>query len=50
MWAIREGREAAREIDQYLMEETRLPITGGFVQRDISKIGTHSGKLGLLTE
>ena len=25
VWAIREGREAAREIDRWLMGETRLP-------------------------
>ena len=25
VWAIREGREAAREIDRYLMGATRLP-------------------------
>eukprot|EP01051_Picozoa_sp_SAG22_P003296 SAG22_NODE_159_length_16948_cov_14.480503_4_plen_116_part_00 len=29
VWAIDEGRQAAREIDLELMEITRLPVTGG---------------------
>ncbi|GBC45492.2 glutamate synthase [Rhizophagus irregularis DAOM 181602=DAOM 197198] len=29
VWGINEGRQAAREIDQYLMGNTNLPVTGG---------------------
>eukprot|EP01052_Picozoa_sp_SAG31_P026977 SAG31_NODE_2485_length_5624_cov_2.110206_11_plen_81_part_00 len=29
VWAIDEGRQAAREIDLELMNTTRLPVTGG---------------------
>jgi len=30
---INEGRQCAREVDQYLMQATRLPVTGGIVHR-----------------
>lgn len=35
VWAINEGRQAAREIDLYLMRNTRLPVTGGLQQRSL---------------
>lgn len=31
VWAITEGRQAAREIDLALMGETGLPVTGGVI-------------------
>ncbi|KAF8246691.1 glutamate synthase Glt1 [Wilcoxina mikolae CBS 423.85] len=33
VWGINEGRQCAREVDQYLMQSTRLPVTGGIVNR-----------------
>ncbi|KAI5852147.1 putative glutamate synthase [Tricharina praecox] len=33
VWGINEGRQCAREVDQYLMQSTRLPVTGGIVHR-----------------
>lgn len=32
VWAINEGRQAAREVDAYLMNTSTLPVTGGVVQ------------------
>ncbi|XP_069156175.1 uncharacterized protein [Procambarus clarkii] len=32
VWAINEGRQAAREVDAYLMEFSTLPLNGGVVQ------------------
>ncbi|KAK7070468.1 hypothetical protein SK128_010174 [Halocaridina rubra] len=32
VWAISEGRQAAREIDAYLMDTSVLPLVGGVVQ------------------
>jgi hypothetical protein len=29
---INEGRQCAREVDQYLMKNTQLPVTGGIVK------------------
>ena len=29
VWGINEGRQAAREVDTFLMGESRLPMTGG---------------------
>ena len=31
VWAITEGRQAAREVDDYLMGSSLLPIVGGIV-------------------
>lgn len=31
VWAITEGRQAAREIDLALMGETGLPVSGGII-------------------
>lgn len=31
---INEGRQCAREVDQYLMNSTQLPVTGGIVHRN----------------
>ncbi|KAI9684639.1 MAG: glutamate synthase [NADH] [Trizodia sp. TS-e1964] len=33
VWGINEGRQAAREVDAFLMGSTRLPATGGIVRR-----------------
>jgi len=33
VWGINEGRQAAREVDNYLMHSTQLPVTGGIVRR-----------------
>ena len=38
VWGINEGRQAAREIDTYLMGSTRLPVTGGIEQRPIESL------------
>jgi glutamate synthase (NADPH/NADH) len=35
VWGINEGRQAAREVDQYLMSQTRLPVTGGVQKLDV---------------
>ncbi|KAJ3400407.1 glutamate synthase [NADH], partial [Chytridiales sp. JEL 0842] len=35
VWGINEGRQAAREVDLYLMGNTRLPITGGIEKRPV---------------
>lgn len=32
VWAINEGRQAAREVDAYLMGTSTLPASGGVVQ------------------
>ncbi|KAI5841797.1 glutamate synthase-like protein [Morchella snyderi] len=34
VWGINEGRQCAREVDQYLMDSTQLPVTGGIVLRN----------------
>ena len=31
VWAITEGRQAAREVDKYLMGDTQLPVPGGVI-------------------
>jgi len=33
VWGIREGRDAAAEVDAYLESSTRLPVGAGIVQR-----------------
>ncbi|KXS20657.1 glutamate synthase [Gonapodya prolifera JEL478] len=38
VWGINEGRQAAREIDVYLMGNTRLPVTGGMEHRPIESL------------
>jgi glutamate synthase (NADPH/NADH) len=38
VWGINEGRQAAREIDIYLMGNTRLPVTGGIEQRPVESL------------
>lgn len=35
VWGINEGRQAAREIDLFLMGNTRLPVSGGIEQRPV---------------
>lgn len=34
VWGINEGRMCAREVDQYLMNHTNLPVSGGIVLRN----------------
>ncbi|KAJ3114572.1 glutamate synthase [NADH] [Phlyctochytrium bullatum] len=38
VWGINEGRQAAREIDLYLMGNTRLPCTGGIERRPVEHL------------
>ncbi|CAG8497102.1 530_t:CDS:2 [Paraglomus occultum] len=38
VWGINEGRQCAREVDQYLMGDTNLPITGGIKQRSLESL------------
>ncbi|KAJ3207129.1 glutamate synthase [NADH] [Dinochytrium kinnereticum] len=38
VWGINEGRQAARDIDLYLMGNTRLPCTGGIERRPIEHL------------
>ena len=42
VWGINEGRQAAREIDLYLMGNTRLPVTGGIEHRPVEFLATRS--------
>jgi glutamate synthase (NADPH/NADH) len=42
VWGINEGRQAAREIDLYLMGNTRLPVTGGVEQRPMEFLASRS--------
>ncbi len=32
VWAITEGRQCAREVDEFLMGNTTLPAVGGVIQ------------------
>ena len=36
VWAITEGRQAAREVDLYLMGETALPVPGGVIHPEVN--------------
>lgn len=36
VWAITEGRQAAREVDNYLMGETQLPVPGGVIHPKVA--------------
>ncbi|KAK2072945.1 hypothetical protein P8C59_007264 [Phyllachora maydis] len=38
VWGINEGRQAAREVDLYLMRNTALPVTGGIVKRTAQEV------------
>ncbi|KAG5417631.1 GLT1 [Candida metapsilosis] len=38
VWGIQEGRQAAREVDEYLMSSTRLPGNGSIEQRSYKLI------------
>jgi thioredoxin reductase len=40
VWAISEGRQAAREIDQDLMGFSALPVAGGIIPRMAEKVPT----------
>lgn len=35
---INEGRQAAREVDLYLEQNTNLPVTGGIVKRTAQEV------------
>jgi glutamate synthase (NADPH/NADH) len=37
VWGINEGRQAAREIDTWLMGNTYLPVAGGIRQRSFEQ-------------
>ncbi|CAG8470800.1 12777_t:CDS:2 [Funneliformis mosseae] len=51
VWGINEGRQAAREVDQYLMGNTNLPVTGGIKQRTLESLThqTHPGLVAMAT-
>ena len=36
VWAITEGRQAAREIDNFLMGDTQLPGPGGIINPKVA--------------
>ena len=38
VWGIQEGRQCARELDEYLMQSTRLPGSGGIQVRSLKSI------------
>ncbi|ORX97575.1 glutamate synthase [Basidiobolus meristosporus CBS 931.73] len=49
VWGIDEGRQAAREVDSYLMGSTFLPATGGIKQRALQSASNeaHSQKIAV---
>jgi glutamate synthase (NADH) len=38
VWGIQEGRQCAREVDEFLMHSTRLPGSGGIQVRPLNSI------------
>jgi glutamate synthase (NADPH/NADH) len=38
VWGIQEGRQCAREVDEFLMQSTRLPGSGGIHIRSLGNI------------
>ncbi|KAG0271700.1 glutamate synthase [NADH] [Linnemannia exigua] len=38
VWGINEGRQCAREVDEYLVGNTLLPVTGGLQQRSLKSL------------
>ncbi|KAF8951396.1 glutamate synthase [NADH] [Haplosporangium bisporale] len=42
VWGINEGRQCAREVDEYLMHSTLLPVSGGIQQRSLKDLLTKS--------
>lgn len=42
VWGIQEGRQCAREVDNYLMGNTGLPGNGGIEQRNVKEISVSS--------
>lgn len=38
VWGINEGRQCAREVDEYLVGNTLLPVTGGLQQRPLKEL------------
>ncbi|KAJ1952946.1 glutamate synthase [NADH], partial [Linderina pennispora] len=44
VWGINEGRQAAREIDQYLLSKSvsHLPVSGGIVPRTVTALAVES--------
>lgn len=45
VWGIQEGRQCAREVDQYLMGSTRLPGNGSIEQRNYSLLEEYAEKV-----
>ena len=41
VWGIQEGRQCAREVDEFLMQSTRLPTGGGIQTRSLRSIENH---------
>ena len=41
VWGIQEGRQCAREVDEFLMQSTRLPASGGIQIRSLQSIDNH---------
>ncbi|KAF9584972.1 glutamate synthase [NADH] [Lunasporangiospora selenospora] len=42
VWGINEGRQCAREVDEYLVGNTLLPVSGGIQQRSLKDLRTQS--------
>ncbi|KAG0086967.1 glutamate synthase [NADH] [Podila epicladia] len=42
VWGINEGRQCAREVDEFLMSSTLLPVSGGIQQRSLKDLRTKS--------
>ncbi|KAI9298442.1 glutamate synthase [Neoconidiobolus thromboides FSU 785] len=42
VWGINEGRQAAREIDHYLIGNTKLPVSGGLVELEFNSLEANS--------
>jgi len=38
VWGIQEGRQCAREVDEFLMHSTRLPASGGINTRSLRSL------------
>ncbi|KAG0005657.1 glutamate synthase [NADH] [Entomortierella chlamydospora] len=38
VWGINEGRQCAREVDEYLVGNTLLPVTGGIQRRSLKEL------------
>jgi len=49
VWAITEGRQAAREVDHFLMGDTSLPVAGGVILPKVN-IENHQGIPQIIVE